>query len=95
MANMKPGDRVKLNRRAKRRMQWQRMEFGNGTIRGWAMRKHVQEFRRCVGVVIGPTEGSEDSLVDVRWEPSGLRYAYRPDELQLALPWEKSKWLRH
>jgi hypothetical protein len=39
---------------------------------------HVEEFGACDGVVVGACQGHEDEpgLVDVRWEPSGLRYAY-------------------
>jgi len=46
---------------------------------------HLAEFGHCVGVVQGPTSYGATSgpEVDVRWEPSGLRYAYRPDQLQV------------
>jgi hypothetical protein len=38
---------------------------------------HEREFGACEGVVIGPCAGhDEPGLVDVRWEPSGLRYGY-------------------
>lgn len=47
--------------------------------------EHVDEFGGCVGAVEGLTEyglvsGPE---VDVRWQPSGLRYAYHPDDLEV------------
>lgn len=55
---------------------------------------HVEEFGQCVGVVVGPTDynnvpptdASYDPSkvgpeVDVRWQPSNLRYAYDPDML--------------
>jgi hypothetical protein len=47
---------------------------------------HVDEFGDCVGVVedlvdFGCELGPE---VNVRWEPSGLRYGYLLDELELA-----------
>jgi hypothetical protein len=66
---------------------------------------HVAEFGECEGVVLGPTdynnakpgESGYDSAkvgpeVDVRWEPSRLRYAYDPDELVPAAPTEV--WIR-
>jgi hypothetical protein len=45
---------------------------------------HVQEFKHCVGFVEGPMDPAivEDTIVDVRWLPSGLRYAYPVDHLQ-------------
>lgn len=45
--------------------------------------EHVEEFGECVGVV-------EERIwlntpeVNVRWRPSGLRYAYHPDKLENA-----------
>ena len=56
---------------------------------------HVEEFGKCVGIVDGLTDynnapkGTYDydpnkvgPEVDVRWEPSGLRYAYHPNDLR-------------
>lgn len=45
---------------------------------------HEREFGDCVGVVIGPTAypGMSGPEVDVRWQPSGLRYAYDPADLE-------------
>ncbi len=47
---------------------------------------HVDEFGDCVGVVLGPMdlgdgERKDDTFVDVRWQPSGLRYAYDSADL--------------
>jgi hypothetical protein len=44
---------------------------------------HVEEFGECIGVVIGsawedPSSGPE---VDVRWQPSNLKYCYDPKYL--------------
>lgn len=40
------------------------------------------EFKNCIGVVLGPVmPGWEE--VDVRWEPSGLKYGYHPDHLEI------------
>jgi len=52
---------------------------------------HLREFGNCVGVVLGPTDYNNvpktdptydkakvGPEVDVRWEPSNLRYAYDP-----------------
>lgn len=46
--------------------------------------EHVEEFGGCEGVVedlvnYGEQQGPE---VNVRWQPSGLRYAYHPDQLE-------------
>jgi len=59
--------------------------------------EHVEEFGECVGVVSGPTDynnvpsGHVDydpnkvgPELDVRWEPSGLRYAYAATSLRSA-----------
>lgn len=82
---MKPGDRVMINRQTKRRWQWERIRYGNGTIGKFSMRDHSREFRRCVGIVLStPVEDPE--YIDVRWQPSGLRYLYNRKELRLALP---------
>lgn len=43
---------------------------------------HIEEFGGCTGTVQGPMfESSDAPEVDVRWEPSGLRYGYHPDDL--------------
>jgi len=57
---------------------------------------HVEEFGDCVGIVQGlmdynncePTDAAYDPSktgpeVDVRWQPSNLRYAYHPSDLEL------------
>lgn len=76
---LKPGDRVQLTRRARTRMFWARIQYGNGTVGGWAFRKHVQEFRRCVGLIDSVERFGQ---VDVRWQPSNLRYAYDVKDLE-------------
>ena len=80
-----PGDRVRLTRAARTRMFWQRIQYGNGSQGGYAQRKHVQEFRRCVGIVQGLTDfGTQQGPeYDVRWQPSNLRYCYDPADLEL------------
>jgi hypothetical protein len=51
------------------------------------MREHVAEFGLCRGQVIGPTFTDpvvdQAPEVDVRWQPSGLRYAYAPEHLEV------------
>ena len=38
---------------------------------------HVDEFGDCVGIVVGPIILTGDDLeVEVRWQPSNLRYGY-------------------
>jgi hypothetical protein len=51
--------------------------------------EHVAEFGGCEGVVEGPVAWSAEQVgpeVNVRWAPSGLRYAYHPDELARLAP---------
>lgn len=48
------------------------------------MASHIDEFANCVGVVLGPAE-PEWPEVDVRWKPSGLKYAYLPEDLVIAV----------
>jgi hypothetical protein len=56
--------------------------------------EHVEEFGECEGTVEGATDynvmgdSSYDPAkvgpeVDVRWQPSNLRYAYDPEDLEL------------
>lgn len=66
-AAVKPGTRVRMSAALKERLAVNSAE-------------HVEEFGECVGVVIGQAEGDWPE-VDVRWEPSGLRYAYLPSDL--------------
>lgn len=65
-----PGSRVRMSRALRTAMRW------NGS------RRHVREFGRCIGVVIGLVDYGEQQgpEVDVRWEPSGLQYAYNPSQ---------------
>lgn len=44
---------------------------------------HIKEFGDCIGIVIGLVDyGSQQGPeVDVRWQPSNLRYGYHPDLL--------------
>lgn len=44
--------------------------------------EHVDEFGGCVGIVDGKPDPDWEE-VDVRWQPSGLRYAYHPDDLEV------------
>ena len=47
---------------------------------------HVSEFGNCIGIVqghvVGP-DGKEWPELDVRWQPSNLRYCYHPDDLEV------------
>lgn len=46
--------------------------------------EHLKEFEDCIGLVedhaIGP-RGEKWPEVNVRWQPSNLRYAYLPEDL--------------
>lgn len=81
---LKPGTRVRMTRELRTKLRW------NGS------RDHVREFGRCEGIVQGltdynncsPSDPSYDPKkmgpeFDVRWEPSGLRYAYDPKDLEV------------
>lgn len=60
---------------------------------------HLEEFGACVGVVQGPVDYNDvprgdarwdpaklGPEVDVRWQPSNLRYMYAEDDLELVPP---------
>ena len=68
---MPPGTKVRMGEALKQQL------VANGGA------EHVEEFGECVGVVEGlvnyGTEQGPD--VDVRWQPSNLRYGYHPEEL--------------
>ncbi len=51
---------------------------------------HVKEFGSCVGIVEGPVDFGlqKGPEVDVRWQPSNMRFAYHPKELDKV----ESKW---
>lgn len=68
---MKPGTKVRMSQ-----------DLKNG-LRSNDCGQHVDEFGDCVGIVQGPVDygTSEGPEVDVRWQPSNLRYAYHPDQL--------------
>ena len=78
---IKKGDKVKMSRACRLGM----IESGSEA--------HVLEFGHCEGVVLGPLDynnvpkGHKDydenkvgPEVDVRWQPSGLKYGYDPDK---------------
>ena len=69
---MNPGDIVRMNAACKRAL------FKTGS------HDHVKEFSRCYGVVVGPTDyGTQQGPeLDVRWQPSNLRYTYPPEFLK-------------
>lgn len=68
---MTPGTRVRMSESLKSGL------IANGCA------EHVAEFGDCVGVVIGPfDDGLAGPDVDVRWEPSGLRYGYQIELLE-------------
>lgn len=66
---MKNGDKVRMSEELKQKLR----EVGCS--------EHVDEFGECVGIIqrIRP-----DWLeVEVRWQPSNLKYAYHPNYLML------------
>lgn len=44
---------------------------------------HLKEFGTCIGIVQGPTHAGWPE-VDVRWQPSNLRYGYHSKYLKPA-----------
>jgi len=81
---LKKGDRVRMSETLKRNFRLN----GSG--------EHIDEFGDCIGFVIGETDynnvkpGEPDydrrkigPEVDVRWQPSNLRYGYDPKKLVL------------
>lgn len=48
------------------------------------IKSHIEEFGNCFGLVEDLCfEGLVDSEVNVRWFPSGFRYAYSPNDLEI------------
>lgn len=45
---------------------------------------HIDEFGDCVGTVEGPVDYGvqKGPELNVRWQPSNLRYGYHPDHLE-------------
>jgi hypothetical protein len=90
MADLQPGDRVRWTKAFRKRMFWAQLPWGE-----WSCRGHIREFRRCVGIIEGPMDynnvpvGHQDydpakvgPEVNVRWQPSNLRYGYLPTDLE-------------
>ncbi len=68
---MKPGTRVKMSQALK------------DTLKRNGSSDHVHEFGNCVGIVqeLANFGGQFGPEIDVRWQPSNLRYAYHPSQL--------------
>lgn len=45
--------------------------------------EHIREFGNCIGIIVGYPFPNDTSCVDVRWQPSNLRYCYLLDELEV------------
>lgn len=71
---MKPGTKVIMSQVLKDKLR------KNGSS------AHVKEFGKCIGIVDGLMDFGNGILgpeVDVRWQPSKLRYGYHPDDLEI------------
>ena len=84
--NMRPGTKVRMSEEIKR------LFIANGS------HEHVEEFGDCEGVIIGLVDygnGIFGPELDVRWQPSNLKYMYGPEHLvnQLSLPDKRRKLL--
>lgn len=89
---MEPGTRVRMSERLKAKLRGKCGVAGkhvgpfdpeDGKECWGCSTPHVEEFGTCVGIVegladFGTQKGPE---VDVRWQPSNLRYAYLPEDL--------------
>lgn len=75
---MRPGTKVRMSDEIKRLL------IANGS------HEHVEEFGDCDGIVVGLVDygNSIGPDIDVRWQPSNLKYMYEPQHLvnQLSLP---------
>jgi hypothetical protein len=71
--NMSPGTKVKMSE-----------ELKQGLIE-MDCKDHVDEFGDCIGIVEDKV-WEYDDIINVRWQPSGLRYMYNPKTLII---WEK------
>jgi hypothetical protein len=80
---MNPGDLVRMSAKLKSQLR----STGSGV--------HVDEFGGCVGIVVGPLDYNNckpgepgydlakvGPEIDVRWQPSNLRYGYHPSDLE-------------
>lgn len=65
-----PGTRVRLTETAKQ------------YFREHNSAEHIAEFGDCDGQIVGPTFQDSVSFLDVRWEPSQLKYGYHVDHLE-------------
>lgn len=65
---MKTGDSVKMSNSLKQSL----IEMGG--------KDHVNEFGDCIGVVEDKV-WIDGNAINVRWQPSGLRYMYDPETL--------------
>ncbi len=75
---IKTGDKVKMSE-----------NFKNTLIKN-GCKEHIDEFGECVGIVEGfvnynnDGENDQDKIgpeLNVRWQPSKLRYGYLPEDL--------------
>jgi hypothetical protein len=91
------GDKVRMTKAFKLELQRECATEGckpdaEGVCERLCSTDHVKEFGECVGVVEGPLDYNnkgEPYVVEkvgpelnVRWQPSGLRYGYHPDQLE-------------
>lgn len=74
---MKIGDRVKMTDYFKRNSP--------------NSKDHIDEFGSCSGVIIGYIDIQTSDDVDVRWMPSGLKYGYTIDSLELDKQYYRDK----
>lgn len=85
---LKPGTRVRMSEGLKVKMRGECGKSGKHTGPWFddtcfgCSSAHVDEFKDCVGVVEDPMFAEYPQLeLNVRWEPSKLRYGYLAEDL--------------
>ena len=82
------GTVVRMSRAYRTKMRWANMRVGKS--KQYHSRRHIREFGRCWGKVLGPVDwgnGTVGPELNVRWFGVGnLRYAYHPEHLDIVFP---------
>ncbi len=89
MQKLKPGTKVRMSEGLRQRMYGECSPgchtgpFVNGDCWGCSG-AHVDEFKDCIGLVEGPVFKDHPELeLNVRWQPSRLRYGYLAEDLEV------------
>ncbi len=81
------GTIVRMTRKYRTMLRWALLpRWLTGHRRVLFNRKHIQEFGRSIGIVLGEVEWTridKGPEVNVRWQGTGLKYLYHPDDLEV------------